>query len=341
MRLPVFNELASVFDYCEVIPVDIPPVGQLVRVPTYAHRRGKSGYIRAFPDGAVFVGNWENGLEAIYSERSNRRLSRMERETIWHESAQQKLEAERAQKKAREGLFRRLSALLDGDKGIYPAICLERLGRPIHPYLKRKGISGTENIFECTREDFEAFFGSDYQRLPDGRLLVFPLVRAGAGLVSAQFIDERGNKYFLKNGETKGAYWIPTIGPLEQGAPFRVHMAEGAATLLSVLRHSRQGAGMFVSRMTAGNIKPVAKAIRERYPRSEIVMYADVDKPREGHRYGVGIEKAREAQQAVPNMTVLAPPFTESDARIFQKITRSDKAPTDWNDYYRIWEVRQ
>lgn len=186
-----------------MIPVDIPPVGQLVRVPTYAHRRGKSGYIRAFPDGAVFVGNWENGLEAIYSERSNRRLSRMERETIWHESAQQKLEAERAQKKAREGLFRRLSALLDGDKGIYPAICLERLGRPIHPYLKRKGISGTENIFECTREDFEAFFGSDYQRLPDGRLLVSHLSERAPALSALNSLTKEEISTFLKTAKQR------------------------------------------------------------------------------------------------------------------------------------------
>ena len=93
--------------------------------------------------------------------------------------------------------------------------------------------------------------------------------------------------------------------------------------------------------MNAGNIKPVAKAMREQYPLAEIVLYADVDKPRDGHQYGVGIEKAQEAQAEVPNMKILVPPFSDSDIQRFKAITRSEKTPTDWNDYYRIWEARE
>lgn len=338
MSLPVFNDLASACDYCEVIPVDLPMFGQLLRVPTHSHRRGKNGYMRAFADGAVLVGNWENGLEAVFSERSTRRLSKTEKEAIRLERERQKREAEQELRKVREGVCRRLRAFFNSDFGAYPTVNMEWHGMPRHPYLEKKGVSVTETIYECTRANFEAYFGSDYQRLPEGRLLVFPLVKEGIGLVSAQFIDEGGNKYFLKNGETKGAYWPATFSPVDRGATFKIHMAEGVATLLSVLQRTKRRSGLFVSCMNAGNIKPVAKAMREQYPLVEIAMYADVDKPRDGHSYGIGIEKAQEAQIEVPRLEILAPPFTEADNQRFKEVTGSEKAPTDWNDFYLIRE---
>ena len=136
----------------------------------------------------------------------------------------------------------------------------------------------------------------------------------------------------------KGAYWPATFNPVDRGASPKIHIAEGVATLLSVLQKSEQRSGIFISCMNAGNIKPVAKAMREQYPLAEIVLYADVDKPRDGHRYGVGIEKALEAQLEVPNLTILAPPFTEADNQKFRKVTGSEKAPTDWNDFYLVRE---
>lgn len=338
MSIRVFNDLASACDYCEVIPERIPTHGQLIRVSTVAHNRSKNGYMREFPDGAIFIGNWENGLEAIFSERSNRRLTKAEKEIIRHEREREQREAERAQRMTRESVYRRLYAFFNSDFGAYPSVNMEWHGSPKHPYLERKAVELTETIYECTRENFEAVFGSNYQRLPDGRLLVFPLVRDGLNLVSAQFIDERGNKYFLRNGEMKGAYWPATFNPVDRGASPKIHIAEGVATLLSVLQKSEQRSGIFISCMNAGNIKPVAKAMREQYPLAEIVLYADVDKPRDGHRYGVGIEKALEAQLEVPNLTILAPPFTEADNQKFRKVTGSEKAPTDWNDFYLVRE---
>ena len=338
MRLPVFNDLASACDYCEVIPERTPTHGQLIRVSTCAHRRSKNGYMRAFPDGAIFIGNWENGLEAIYSEQSNRRLSKAEKETIRRERERQQQEAEEERKTTSESIYRRLYAFFNSDFGAYPTVNMEWHGAPRHPYLARKGVGITETIYECTRENFEAYFGSNYQRLPDGRLLVFPLVRDDLNLVSAQFIDEKGNKYFLRGGETKGAYWPATFSPVERGAPFKIHIAEGVATLLSVLQRSERRSGIFISCMNAGNIKPVAKSLSERFPSIEIVMYADADKPRDGHKYGIGIEKAREAQLEVPKLEILAPPFTNADNQRFRVMTGSEKAPTDWNDFYLLRE---
>ena len=341
MNLPRFNDLRAACDFCGVVPPDSLIAGQLIRTPTLSHRRSKNGYIRIFSDGAAIVGNWENGLEAFYSDKSGKTLSRQERAELRRQSEQRRRETERELKTIREGVCQRLNVFFGADYGAYPTVSMEWQGTARHPYLEKKHVEPTETMYECRRENFEAYFGKDYQRLPEGRLLVFPLINTTGDLISAQFIAEDGSKYFLRNGQTKGAFWQATFLPIDRGAPFKIHIAEGVATLLSVLQQSETLSGVFISCMNAGNIKPVAKAMREAYPATEIVMYADVDKPRDGHRYGVGIEKAQEAQAEVANLRILAPKFNDSDIQRFKAITGSDKAPTDWNDYYRIWEARQ
>lgn len=341
MNLPRFNDLNAACDFCGVVPPDSLIAGQLIRTPTLSHRRSKNGYIRVFLDGAAIVGNWENGLEAFYSEKSGRTLSRQERAEIRRQNEQRRREAEQELRTIREGVCQRLNVFFGADFGAYPTISMEWQGTSRHPYLERKHVEPTETMYECTRDNFEAYFGGNYQRLPEGRLLVFPLINTTGDLISAQFIAEDGSKYFLRNGQTKGAFWQATFSPIDRGAPFKIHIAEGVATLLSVLQQSETLSGVFISCMNAGNIMPVAKTVRELYPLAEIVMYADVDKPREGHRYGVGIEKAQEAQVEVSNLRIFAPRFNDSDIQRFKAITGSDKAPTDWNDYYRIWEARQ
>ena len=334
MNLPRFNDLRAACDFCGVVPPDSLIAGQLIRTPTLSHRRSKNGYIRIFSDGAAIVGNWENGLEAFYSDKSGKTLSRQERAELRRQSEQRRRETERELKTVREGVCQRLNVFFGADYGAYPTVSMEWQGTARHPYLEKKHVEPTETMYECRRENFEAYFGKDYQRLPEGRLLVFPLINTTVDLISAQFIAEDGSKYFLRNGQTKGAFWQATFLPIDRGAPFKIHIAEGVATLLSVLQQSETLSGVFISCMNAGNIKPVAKAMREAYPATEIVMYADVDKPRDGHRYGVGIEKAQEAQAEVANLRILAPKFNDSDIQRFKAITGSDKAPTDWNDYY-------
>ena len=339
MELPRFNDLNAACDFCEVIAPDSLIADTLIRIPTYRHRRNKNGYIRAFLDGAAIVGNWENGLEAFYCKSARRRLSSADKDKLRRQREAIRREREKDQRILLGRVKSRLEAFFNSDFGVYPTASMEWNGAERHPYLARKGIEPTGTIYECTRKNFAVYFGADYQRLPEGRLLVFPLFSGAGVLVSAQLIDEQGNKYFLKDGQTKGAFWQAAFSPVDRGGDFKIHIAEGAATLLSVLQRSKTRSGVFISCMNAGNIKPVSKAMREAYPSTEIVMYADVDKPQEGHRYGVGIEKALEAQAEDSNMRILAPPFTDLDIQRFQEITGSDKAPTDWNDFYLIRET--
>ena len=204
MNLPRFNDLRAACDFCGVVPPDSLIAGQLIRTPTLSHRRSKNGYIRIFSDGAAIVGNWENGLEAFYSDKSGKTLSRQERAELRRQSEQRRRETERELKTVREGVCQRLNVFFGADYGAYPTVSMEWQGTARHPYLEKKHVEPTETMYECRRENFEAYFGKDYQRLPEGRLLVFPLINTTGDLISAQFIAEDGSKYFLRNGQTKG-----------------------------------------------------------------------------------------------------------------------------------------
>ena len=339
MELPRFNDLNAACDFCEVIAPDSLIAGQLIRTPTLSHRRSKNGYIRVFSDGAALVGNWENDLRAVFSTGAGKKLTKRERELIRQQVREAEQERRDEEQIRQERTAQKVRSFFDSDLGAYPTLSMEGHGMDRHPYLQRKAVEPTSMIFECTKENFEAFFGENYQRLPQGRLLVFPLFHGGE-LVSMQLIDEQGKKYFLRDGLLKGAYWQATGAEKDgQGAPI-IAISEGVATLLSVMEHSKR-AGLFVAAMNAGNLLSVAQSMKHRFPNRELFVYADSDQANDGQRYGIGVLKAQKAQNAIEGLRILIPPFTQADVEIFQAITGSDKAPTDWNDYYRIWETKQ
>ena len=69
----------------------------------------------------------------------------------------------------------------------------------------------------------------------------------------------------------------------------------------------------------AGNLKPVAEAVRNLFPNVEITICADND---HANKINVGVDKAVEAARAV-NAMVLVPEFTEEEKRL---------GLTDFND---------
>ena len=334
MRKPIFNSYEQACKYCGILEVAQPPAGCLIRTSTESHPRSKNGFVLSFNDGGAMVGNWENDTLAIYSINVKRRLSQSEIDKLAIERVRAKRQREEELRKHTENI-RLIRDFFSHDLGAYPTSSMEWHGAPRHPYLERKAVGITETIYETTRANFEYFFGQGYQRLPEGRLLVLPLFN-GKNLVSFQLIDEAGKKYFLKNGMTKGAYWKATCNPVERGAQLKVHIAEGVATILSVLQNTDHS-GIFLSCMNAGNIQPVCQRIKELYPNIPIIIWADKDIPKEGDTYGIGINKAREAEDNLGGgIEICAPPFTDDDYEQFKEITRSEKAPSDWNDFYLI-----
>jgi len=160
-----------------------------------------------------------------------------------------------------------------------------------HPYLVRKGIK------------------ANGARLHKG-VLVIP-VRSGDELLSLQFIAEDGGKRFLSGGRITGGYF--SIGTI-RGAE-ALCIAEGFATGATI--HQATGYPVAVA-FNAGNLEPVANAMRQKLPNLPMIICADDDAGTEGNP---GITKANLAAVAT-GAKVAVPVFGDQ---------RPDGA-TDFND---------
>ncbi len=159
-----------------------------------------------------------------------------------------------------------------------------------HPYLARKGVQA-----HGLRVD------------ADGRLLV--PVRIGRELHSLQHISTDGKKLFLFGARVAGGYYA--IGKGREV----VCVAEGFATAATI--HEATGHPVAVA-FNCGNLKAVARAVRERFPKARLILCADDDVRTDGNP---GLTKSTDAARAVGGL--LAVPDFGAD--------RPDKA-TDFND---------
>ena len=140
--------------------------------------------------------------------------------------------------------------------------------------------------------------------------LVVPMTKGvGGPLVNLQFIDPDGGKKFLTGGEKLGCCHV--IGQPVDGE--WVLEAEGYATAASI--HMATGRPVVVA-FDAGNLEPVARAIRSAFPSSPILVCADDDrestKP-DGTPYNAGRLKGEAAALAISGRVVW-PTFTEAAA---------------------------
>ncbi len=122
--------------------------------------------------------------------------------------------------------------------------------------------------------------------------LIIPILNANFELVNLQFINVDGSKRFLTGGQKKSCFWW--IGkPTE-----RLLIAEGFATAASINEHT--GEQTFIA-FDAGNLESVAKVVRRRNPKAEIIIMADHDLS------GVGQSKARCAALAIGGKYLVCP----------------------------------
>jgi putative DNA primase/helicase len=144
-----------------------------------------------------------------------------------------------------------------------------------HPYLAKKKI-----------QPHNSKIGKD-------NMLILPLYNTNNELINLQFITDEGEKRFLKGGQKKACFW--EIGELVNE---RVLIAEGFATAASI--HEDTGC-LTVIAFDAGNLLPVAKVMRQRYPQAEIIIMADNDES------GVGQTKAKAAALAIKGLLLVCP----------------------------------
>ncbi len=248
--------------------------------------------LRVEGDGFAFgwCKNWREGITHSWHVKTARKAS-AEEKAAWKEKAvlarQERDRAEAATWAASAARAKRLWARCD------------KTGTA--GYLTRKGCS---------------YYTARFTR----GLLVVPVYGAD-GIMSLQFIAEDGAKRFLKDSQLTGGYFpIASKGEAIE----RLLICEGFATGAAL----RDALGWpVVCAFNAGNLVPVAKAMRAKYPDARIVIAADNDQWTTVNEKPVnpGLNWAQQAAVSIGGAQVIAPqvPADDPDRR------------TDWDDIWR------
>ncbi len=190
-----------------------------------------------------------------------------------------------------------------------------------HPYLVRKGVKahGLRLLPVWERRTYPDGGGSQFEVIPIENVLLVPMKDETGALWNVQMIypqkillgDEERDRDFLPGARVTGLFhWI---GERTE----TVCIAEGYATAASI--HEATGYRCFVA-FSAGNLPPVALAVRAALPDAKIVICADNDKPDQNGRRA-GQEKANEAAGLVGGFVAL-PPIEKMDFNDFAAMLR-------------------
>lgn len=169
-----------------------------------------------------------------------------------------------------------------------------------HPYTDRKGV-----LLHGVKVD--------------AAHLLVPLRDVKGALWNLQSITEDGEKRFMAGGRVRGLYHA--IGSPEG----RLVLCEGYATGATL--HEQSGDAVAVA-FNAGNLLPVAQALRAKFPRIDIIVAADDDWQTQDNP---GLIAATEAARAVHGLLAV-PDFTGLD--------RGEK-DTDFNDLARLAQAAE
>ncbi len=283
----IIDQFRRAIEARDMCPGEIIADGNIHRCDTIGKRGKRNGAYVLHLDGlpAGWFTNHADGLggENWHSESSDKLTTSQIAET-------QRLIDEARQKRETEDARRREVARKNAD-----LIWAEARPADNHPYLTRKGVQA-----------------HGIRIANDGRLVV-PMRDAAGMLHSVQYIDQYGGKRFLTNGKKQGCYF--GIGGKPDGV---LLICEGYATGASL--HEATGYPVAVA-FDAGNLLPVAQALRKKFPDIELVICADDDYQTASNP---GLTRATEAAKAVDGV-VAVPVFADP---------RPDGA-TDFNDLHQ------
>ena len=255
--------------------------------------RGKSAWAFVhYVNGTWFVhyGDWRDyPVRYTWFSRSQHGLTEVERRRL-DEDIRRLLEQEKLEREGQRAAAAR--SVQEQWEALPPA-------PPSHPYLVRKGVQ------------------PHGLRVRAGSLVV-PLYDGEGQLWSWQTITPGGEKRFYKGGRAFGLFHpFGTHEDFERGKAILV--CEGWATGATL--HEATGLPV-VAAMNAGNLLPVARALREKFPGQRLVICADDDWQTPGNP---GTSKAKEAACFV-GAVVAIPVWTDT----------RDKRDTDFNDLARV-----
>ncbi|WP_244220706.1 toprim domain-containing protein [Xanthomonas vasicola] len=248
--------------------------GRLRRVRAEGDGSGqRSGWyvLHAGPPLAGTYGNWKTGASAQWRDCEGGSLSAAELAEI-------REKARRAQRQQQAECARRHAAAREAALAQWRQA---EAASATHAYLVAKGV---------------ASYGL---RQSAGHLLV-PMRDAEGHLWSMQTIAADGSKRFLAGGRKRGLYY--SIG---REVSEVVCIAEGYATAASI--YEATGYPTAVA-FDAGNLEPVARELRSKFPDALIVLCADDDAATALCRgINPGVANAQRAAHAVGGVVALPP----------------------------------
>jgi putative DNA primase/helicase len=246
-------------------PPDAIEPGRFHRFPGIGKSNGNTaGFCKMFPDGMGGIfGDFSRDVTETWQAKRSRPMTLVEREGWRDHVAKARAEAEAERRQAQEGAADRAEKLWASAE---PATA--------NPYLTRKGL-GTHGVRVV------------------GDVLLVPMHTSGGVLVNVQRIASDGDKRFLGGGRVTGCYH--SIG--KPGGV--ICIAEGYATGASI----REATGHAVAvAFNAGNLDPVARELRAKYPDATLIFCADDDYRTVGNP---GVTKATAAARAVGGLVAI------------------------------------
>ncbi|MBF0311096.1 MAG: AAA family ATPase [Magnetococcales bacterium] len=169
-------------------------------------------------------------------------------------------------------------------------------------YLERKGVQPVASLREIALPEVKNLLGY-HPRGKGGPLegetvLVVPVKSMNGALTSIELIDSEGRKHFLAGGAVSGGSWATGPFPEDDGADITLLLGEGVGTVLS---GSEAYGGIGVAALMDANLPSVARNLRERYPKADLVILADVKESGEPNAKAVEAAKAMGVRLAVPD----------------------------------------
>ncbi|MDZ4734271.1 MAG: toprim domain-containing protein, partial [Nitrospirota bacterium] len=253
-----------------VPPDPIIADGTLHRFPTNGRPDDDAGWYVLYGDGipAGTFGCWRYGVKESWCAKSDQQMTRAE----WtaHQRRIEKIQRDREAEDQRRHAEAAAKAQWIWDSAT-PA-------PDDHPYLQRKQVK------------------AHGLRVDDQHGLLIPVMINGA-ISSLQFIDANGGKLLLYGGAKKGGSF--TIGTMTDNAV--ICIAEGYATAATI--HEATGYPAVVA-FDAGNLLPVAQALRAKNHDVTIIVCADND-VRDDGTPNTGREDATAAAEAIGGVLAL------------------------------------
>lgn len=241
------------------------PVEKWLRIPAKNKSRpNKSASIRVFSDGNALIKDFTTGENLVYVPKISRKTS--------EEIAQ--IRKEQAERKAKEAENYR-KAVLQSSENAKGLLAFITGNTPANfPYLVRKQIGVHGAKFFPGKMPVPEQLAKLIFHLKKQDCLVIPRYSTEpyleGELQTLEFIRPNGSKFPPLNSKPKGSYF------LIPGDSNHYVICEGFATGATLKEHYAKEASIVVA-FNAGNLLPVARYFREKFPESEIVIAGDND----------------------------------------------------------------